>query len=187
MDQFRNISKPVILLFALATLVVGLSGCGGSTSSQPDASENSSTTQPDTSDKPTTTEPDTSDDSVTTKPDTSDKSSTTTTSNIGEQNPLNLDDAGIARVRQILDDFGDDDYALNALVNCVSKYYDELNATFFDASQREVPMANVQDCTEELNPSVACRPADNGTGPICGLANKRTGYSLAAIFGRMAG
>jgi hypothetical protein len=187
MDQFRNISKPAILLFAIATLVVGLSGCGGTTSSQPDASDNSSTTQSDTSDDSSTTKPETSDDSSTTQPDTSDDSSTTTNQNIGEQNPLNLDNAGIARVRKILDDFGDDDYALNALVNCVSKYYDDLNATFFDASQREVPMANVQDCTEELNPSVACRPADNGTGPICGLANKRTGYSLAAIFGRMAG
>ena len=187
MNQFRSISKPVILLFAIATLVVGLSGCGGSTSSQPDTSDNSSTTQPDTSDNSSTAEPDTSDNSSTAEPDTSDNSSTTTTPNIDEQNPLNLDDAGIARVRKILDDFGDDDSALNALVNCVSKYYDELNATFFDASQREVPMANVQDCTEELNPSVSCRPADNGTGPICGLANKRTGYSLAAIFGRMAG
>ena len=177
MNQFRTISKPVILLFAMAALVVGLSSCGGSSgSSQPESSENSSTTQPDTSNNPSTTQP-----------DTSDNPSTDTTSNIGEQNPLDLDEAGIARVRKILDDFGDDDSALNALVNCVSKYYEELNSTFFDASQREIPMANVQDCTEELDPSVACRPADDGSGPICGLANKRTGYSLAAIFGRMAG
>jgi hypothetical protein len=106
---------------------------------------------------------------------------------VDEQNPLNLDEAGVARVQKILDEFGDDDYALNALTNCVSKYYEDLNATFFDANQRQVPMANVQDCTEELNPDVACRPADDGSGPICGLANKRTGYSLAAIFGYMAG
>ena len=117
----------------------------------------------------------------------SDINTTTQESTIDEQNPLNLDDAGVARVNKILDEVGADDAALNALTNCISKYYDDLNATFFDANQREVPMANVQDCTEELNPDVLCRPADNGTGPVCGLANKRTGYSLATIFGYMAG
>jgi len=99
------------------------------------------------------------------------------------QNPLNLDSQGIERVNSILNKFGSDDPALNALTNCIAKYYDDLNATFFDPRQRLVPMANVQDCTEELNPEVFCRPAEDGSGPVCGLANKRTGYSLAAVFG----
>ena len=165
MNQFRNVSKPVILLFVIATLVVGISGCGGTTTAQSETSTNPSPIQS----------------------DTSDNSSAPQTPTVDEENPLNLDDAGIARVQQILDEFGADDSALNALTNCVSKYYDDLNETFFDANLREVPMANVQDCTEELNPDVACRPADNGTGPVCGLANKRTGYSLASIFGYMGG
>jgi hypothetical protein len=187
LNQFRSFTKPVISLFAIAIIVVGLSGCGGSTTSQSDTSDNSSSTQTDTPDNSSSTQSDTSDNSSSTQTDTSDDSSTSAPSTVDEQNPLNLDDAGIARVRKILDDFGDDDSVLNALTNCISKYYEELNATFFDASQREIPMANVQDCTEELNPSVACRQADDGTGPMCGLANKRTGYSLAAVFGRMAG
>jgi hypothetical protein len=118
--------------------------------------------------------------------------STTSTQSAAEEsidpnNPLNLDAEGVARVNKILDEVGSDDPVLNAFTNCISKYYVELNATFFDPNQREVPMANVQDCTEELRSDVSCRPADNGTGPICGLANKRTGYSLATIFGYMAG
>ena len=176
MKRLKEISKPVILLFATATLVVGLSACSASTAPQSNSSDNSSKGQSESSD-----------DSSTGQSESSDDSSTGQDTIVSDQNPLNLDDAGIARVRQILDQFGDDDSALNALTNCVSKYYEDLNATFFDASQREIPMANVQDCTEELDPSVACRPADNGTGPICGLANKRTGYSLASIFGYMAG
>ena len=163
MNQFRSISKPVILLFVIATLAVGLSGCGGTTTAQTDTSNNSSAAQNDTSEIPSPPQ----------------------TAIVDEENPLNLDDAGVARVQNILDEFGADDSALNALTNCVSKYYDDLNATFFDANLREVPMANVQDCAEELNPDVACRPADDGTGPICGLANKRTGYSLASVFGYM--
>ena len=165
MSQIRNISKPVILLFVIATLLAGVSGCGGSNTTQPATSDNTSAPQNETPDNPTAPE----------------------TSIVDEENPLNLDDAGIARVQKILDEFGADDSALNALTNCISKYYDDLNETFFDANLREVPMANVQDCTEELNPDVACRPADDGTGPICGLANKRTGYSLASVFGYMGG
>ena len=42
-----------------------------------------------------------------------------------------LTQAGTARVRKILDDFGCDDSALNALTNCVSKYYENLNVAIF--------------------------------------------------------
>jgi hypothetical protein len=104
---------------------------------------------------------------------------------VDDTNPLNLNDEGLARVNKILNEVGSDDPILNALTNCISKYYDELNATFIDANLRGLPMANIQDCTEELNPDAFCRPADDGTGPICGLADKRTGYSLASIFGYM--
>ena len=165
MNQFRSVSKSVFLLFVIATLAASISGCGGTTTAQTDASNNSTAAQSDTSEIPSPAQ----------------------TSVVDEENPLDFDAAGIARVKRILDEFGADDSALSALTNCVSKYYDDLNETFFDADLREVPMANVQDCTEELNPDVACRPADNGTGPVCGLANKRTGYSLASIFGYMAG
>ena len=106
-------------------------------------------------------------------------------STVDAQNPLNLDSKGIERVNSILNEFGSDDPALNALTNCIAKYYDDLNSTFFDPRQRLVPMANVQDCTEELNPDVFCRPAEDGSGPVCGLTNRRTGYSLAAVFGSM--
>jgi hypothetical protein len=156
-------SKPVVLVFVIATLLAGVSGCGGTTTAQTATSNNSSADQSGVLD-----------DSIAPQE-----------SIVDEKNPLNLDDAGVARVQKILDEFGADDSALNALTNCVSKYYEDLNATFFDANQREIPMAYVQDCTEELNPNIVCRPADDGTGPICGLANKRTGYSLASVFGYM--
>jgi hypothetical protein len=42
-----------------------------------------------------------------------------------------LTQASTARVRKILDDFACDDSALNALSNCVSKNYEDLNATIF--------------------------------------------------------
>jgi hypothetical protein len=159
----RTYRAALISIITAMTLII--SGCGGNTTAETAISNDASATQSDTSDNAIAPQ----------EPI------------VDEQNPLNLDDAGVARVQKILDEFGADDFALNALTNCVSKYYDDLNATFFDANLREVPMANVQDCTEELNPDVACRPADNGTGPVCGLANKRTGYSLASIFGYMAG
>ena len=155
-----------IALFSIvAAMTLIISGCGGTTTAETAISDDGSATQSEASDNSIAPQ-----DPI-----------------VDEQNPLNLDDTGVARVQKILDEFGADDSALNALTNCVSKYYDDLNETFFDANLREVPMANVQDCTEELNPDVACRPADNGTGPVCGLANKRTGYSLASIFGYMAG
>jgi hypothetical protein len=153
------------LVSIITAMTLIISGCGGNTTAETAISNDASATQSDTSDNAIAPQ----------EPI------------VDEQNPLNLDDAGVARVQKILDEFGADDFALNALTNCVSKYYEDLNATFFDATQRQIPMANVQDCTEELNPDVACRPADDGSGPICGLANKRTGYSLAAIFGYMAG
>jgi hypothetical protein len=159
----RTYRAALISIVTAMTLVI--SGCGGNTTAETAISNDASATQS----------------------DTSDNSIAPQEPIVDEQNPLNLDDTGVARVQKILDEFGADDFALNALTNCVSKYYEDLNATFFDATQRQIPMANVQDCTEELNPDVACRPADDGSGPICGLANKRTGYSLAAIFGYMAG
>ena len=42
MDQFRYVSKLVILLFVIATLVVGVSGCGGTTTAQSDTPTNPS-------------------------------------------------------------------------------------------------------------------------------------------------
>ena len=157
----RTYRAALVSIITAMTLII--SGCGGNTTAETAISNDASATQSDTSDNAIAPQ----------EPI------------VDEENPLNLDDAGVARVQNILDEFGSDDSALNALTNCVSKYYDDLNATFFDANLREVPMANVQDCTEELNPDVACRPADDGTGPICGLANKRTGYSLASVFGYM--
>ena len=42
-----------------------------------------------------------------------------------------LTQASTARFLKILNDFGYDVSVLNALISCVSKYYEDLNATIF--------------------------------------------------------
>lgn len=79
------------------------------------------------------------------------------------------------------------DNELRTVATCVSIHYDELNNTFLDPNARSVPMARVQDCVESRNSKMTCGQADDGTGPICGIAGSRTGYSIASVFGAMIG
>lgn len=93
---------------------------------------------------------------------------------------------------QMLDDFlnslsGGYDDELRTVATCVVLSYDELNVTFSDPSARSVALARVQDCVESRDSKMTCGEADNGTGPICGLAGTRTGYSISSVFGAMLG
>jgi hypothetical protein len=99
-----------------------------------------------------------------------------------------LNSAQEERLNKFLSSLSDGyDEELKTVATCVSIYYVGLNETFLDANARSVPMARVQDCAESRNPRMTCGPADDGSGPICGIAGSRTGYSVASVFGAMIG
>lgn len=104
-----------------------------------------------------------------------------------ERNLSSLSSEQELRVNKFLNQFGRDDEILNAVAKCVSRFYDNLSMTLQDPSERGVPLARVMDCVEASGVGATCGQADNGSGPICGPAGARSGYSIVSVFGTMAG
>ena len=84
-----------------------------------------------------------------------------------------------ARFERFIAEMSDgSDRALDVTAACVSIYYDDWSQNWWAGSGRDLVLADIQDCIEKTDSDLFCRDASDGSGPVCGFRDERSGYSL---------